>query len=146
MKNDIKSKNFIVMRRYKPQDEDFFDDNPIKNSKNHIKMGGFNDSYIDIRNHENLEQELEQDITVQSDNKEHYIENDTDYEQDNTVHLLNISDIDVTNLVVNFDLNLNIFDPYDLYYNQVNDDSNSDNNDNDDNYYNDEFNNFFGES
>jgi hypothetical protein len=149
MKNDIKTKNFIVMRRYKPQDDDFFDDNPVwNNSNNHTKMGGFHNSYMDTNNQEDLEQEQYQDTNDKSDkpdskqdfNQEQYKTENKEYY--NIEHLLNISDIDITNLVVNLDLNLNIFDPYDLYdsYNNDNDD-NDNNNDNDNDY-----NNFFGES
>ncbi len=145
MKNDIKSKNFIVIRRYKPEDDDFFDDNPVdNNTKNHSKFGGFHKSYMDVNNQEELEQEHDTNVQYDKTNSNQNYNQENDYKEDNTEQLLNISDIDITNMVVNFDLNLNIFDPYDLYDSYNNNDYNDYNgyNDNNDN----EFNNFFGET
>ncbi len=138
MKNDIKSKNFLVIRRYKPPDDDFFDDNPNNfnnNNNNHNNHNNhnhnhnhnhnndndyfddkYNDKYNDNDNinikfgGSNISKNYDQDTThiVQSQEEDNESQNFNN-------NLLNISDIDISSLVVNFELNLNIFDPYQTY-------------------------------
>jgi hypothetical protein len=123
MKNDIKSKNFIVIRKYKPSEDDFFDDNPsTMNDNNNIIHNNFNEIYDNDNcdNYGNCSNSSSNSNSNSNNNFDNNISKkyDQEYnENQNNINnnLLNISEIDISSLVVNFELNYNIFDPYQTY-------------------------------
>jgi len=120
MKNDIKSKNFLVIRRYKPPEDDFFDDNPNNmNDNNNIIHNNFNDNYNNYDNYDKYDKYDNYNVDKYNDNikfggsniSKNYVQDTThivqSQEEDNESqninnNLLNISDIDISSLVVNF--------------------------------------------
>jgi hypothetical protein len=136
MQNDIKTSSFTVMRKFNPENDfDFYDDNPIEMEKilkdlNRHRVQNkdpIEDTYINKNANKNADknEDKNNDIDYNNDYKNDY---NNDYNIDTFM--------DISTLTANFNLNMNIFDPYSMYKETYTNDNDNDYDHNyNDNYY-----------
>lgn len=86
MKNDIKTKSFTVIRKYAPKEDDFWDDNPPCSEENDDDLN------------------VNEDLIQYAGNKLDTMET-TDIEN-NIPTMFDLTEIDISSLIVNFELNI----------------------------------------